>query len=244
MPRRSSREDYERAERQDEELRSKVEAAINRDKGMRGYDINVRVQDGIVHLEGIVDVLREKQRAQEIAFAVSGVKDVENNLTVSTDGGITDGDVEFEIAEELRAHGVDPKNVWATVESGVAHVRGKAASQGEAKAAVEAVTKARGVKDVVDEMKVMNDADTPAVTEKDRAAASSPITDLIGAIQSNPFIAELPISVTQVDGTIRIEGEVETLEQKRAVEQAIDLTVKENPRARVRIDNRIIVDTR
>lgn len=106
---------------------------------MQGYDINVRVQDGIVHLEGMVDVLREKQRAQEIASGVDGVKDVENNLTVSTDGGITDGDVEFEIAEELRAHGIGTKEVWVNVESGVAHVKGKVASLGEAKAVVEAV---------------------------------------------------------------------------------------------------------
>lgn len=314
VARRSISEDYKRAERRDEELKSKVEAAINADKGMRGYDINVRVQDEIVHLEGMVDVLREKQRAQEIASGVHGVRDVENNLTVSTDGGITDGDVEFEIAEELRAHGIDTKNVWVNVESGVARIRGRVASLGEAKAAVEAVAKARGVKDVVDETKVVSEADTPAVVEEgpggrddasivnaikdamDRDpymdgadirvnseggrvtldgevasetqietaeeiatgipgvksvestlvprvdAATSRVNDLIGAIESNPLIAELAISVTRADDTIRIEGEVETIEQKRAVEQAIDLAIKENPRARVRIDNRIVVD--
>lgn len=74
-------------------------------------------------------------------------------------------------------------------------------------------------------------------------AATSRMNDLIGAIESNPLIAELAISVTRADDTIRIEGEVETIEQKRAVEQAIDLAIKENPRARVRIDNRIVVDT-
>lgn len=206
VARRSISEDYKRAERRDEELKSKVEAAINADKGMRGYDINVRVQDEIVHLEGMVDVLREKQRAQEIASGVHGVRDVENNLTVSTDGGITDGDVEFEIAEELRAHGIDTKNVWVNVESGVARIRGKVASLGEAKAAVEAAAKARGVKDVVDETKVVSEADTPAVVEegpggRDDASIVNAIKD---AMDRDPYMDGADIRVNSEGGGSRL----------------------------------------
>ncbi len=66
------------------------------------YGIKVSSSNGVVRLQGIVDVFAEKMRAEDIAARVSGVTHIENNLTVSTDGRITDEDINFEVAEELR----------------------------------------------------------------------------------------------------------------------------------------------
>jgi hyperosmotically inducible protein len=44
--------------------------------------MDVDTEDAVVHLTGVVDSPDQKQRAEQIARQVSGVKDVVNNLHV------------------------------------------------------------------------------------------------------------------------------------------------------------------
>ncbi len=130
-------------------LEEAVREAIAADPGMRGYEIDVKARGGEVVLTGVVDVLAEKERLREIAQGVSGVERVEADLTVSTDGAVDDREVELEVAEELAAQsGLDPKDVGARVEGGVAVLVGRVADAGEEELAVETAAKARGVKEV------------------------------------------------------------------------------------------------
>ena len=79
----------------DKHLALRVKASIMGDPGLEPYGIKVSSRKSIVRLEGIVDVFAEKMRAEQIAAGVSGVAGIENDLTVSTDGQITDADVNF-----------------------------------------------------------------------------------------------------------------------------------------------------
>ncbi|HHW15456.1 MAG TPA: BON domain-containing protein [Firmicutes bacterium] len=141
--------------RQDERrLEESVRAAIARDPGMRGYEIGVKARGGEIVLTGVVDVLAEKERLREIAAAVPGVERVEADLTVSTDGAITERGVEMEAAEELAARpGLDPAEVGVKVEGGVAHLVGRVDGPEEERAARAAVAKARGVTEVQSHLK-------------------------------------------------------------------------------------------
>jgi len=144
----------------DRQLTMKVLKAIRDDAGLQGYEINVTARDGVVHLGGIVDVLAEKARAEEIASGVDGVVAVENDLTVCTDGAITDADVAFEVSEELR---LDPKvdtgQIYAESQRGTVHLYGKADSPVAEQAAITAASRARGVEEVVSHIRV--NSDTP-----------------------------------------------------------------------------------
>lgn len=141
------------------DLDSRIERAVRRnlegDPDLGSYHIVVKSRNGRVHLTGVVDVLAEKQRAEKLVRSMPGVADVENGLVVSTDGAINDGDVAFEVAEELEAEPeIDTANVWASTKGGVVELKGEVDSAGEARLAGEAASRARGVRDVINRLAI------------------------------------------------------------------------------------------
>ena len=64
-------------------LTTKVKTALASDVGMRTMtNIDVDSDNGVVTLKGKVDTAEAKQKAEEIAKKVDGVKSVKNELTV------------------------------------------------------------------------------------------------------------------------------------------------------------------
>lgn len=121
------------------------------DMGESSRDINLEAQDGYVHLSGIVDVMSDRIKAEKIAIDTKGVRGVDNNITIATDGSLSDGKVEKIINKKLRnsIHYNDFQGVIATVHGGTAVLEGEADTQSLRKKAMEEAAKAPGVKDVV-----------------------------------------------------------------------------------------------
>ena len=232
----------------DKYLALKAHSSIMDDPGLRPYGIKVSSNKGVVRLQGIVDVFAEKIRAEDIAASVNGVTRIENNLTVSTDGRVTDDDIDFEVAEELRlAPNVDISRVYGDSKKGVLHLYGDVDSPDEAKAAIWAAAKARGVKDIVSHIAGTRGTEitgrsiprTVESTVPEQAARK-----LMDALSEYEASLPRPIRVSVKDGTIVIEGEVATLEQKSAIEKKARLIIEDYGRQVTGIDNRIILDTR
>jgi len=70
------------ASSQDDAVSAKVKAAIVADPGLSTSQINVATKNSVVSLNGTVDNPMSKERAAQIAQTVSGVRSVDNNLTV------------------------------------------------------------------------------------------------------------------------------------------------------------------
>jgi hyperosmotically inducible protein len=66
----------------DATITTKVKAAFAEDKWVKGRDIRVRTDHGVVDLTGNVNSKDESDRATELATKVKSVKAVHNNLTV------------------------------------------------------------------------------------------------------------------------------------------------------------------
>lgn len=232
----------------DKYLALKVHSSIMDDPGLRVYGIKVSSSNGVVRLQGIVDVFAEKMRAEDIAARVSGVTHIENNLTVSTDGRITDEDINFEVAEELRlAPNVDITKIYGDSKKGVVHLYGDVNHPDEAKAAVWAAAKARGVKDIVNHISGMRDMDITQRPVRPRVELTAPeqaARELMEALGEYKASLPRPISVSVKDGAIVMEGEVATLEQKSVIEKKARLIVERYGRKVTGIDNRIILDMR
>lgn len=64
----------------------KVKTAILTDPALKPLEINVETKDGVVTLMGAVDSETLKERATQIAQSVSGVKSVDDKLTVKSSG--------------------------------------------------------------------------------------------------------------------------------------------------------------
>lgn len=140
---------------EDELLRERVQEALDSDVRTREYGLAARVEDGRVTVSGVVDTLAEKEQVQKVAASVPGVRGVESTVAVSTDGAIRDEDVEYEVGEELRAAGVNPRHIGAKSVRGVVYLTGRADSPEEIVRARAAAAKARGVKEVVCRVKLL-----------------------------------------------------------------------------------------
>jgi hypothetical protein len=68
--------------RSDERIAEDVNERLTEDAYLDATDIEVAVADGVVTLSGSVDGRPDKRRAEDIADAVSGVRDVSNQLRI------------------------------------------------------------------------------------------------------------------------------------------------------------------
>jgi len=64
-------------------ITAKVKAKFAGDEWVKGRDISVRTDQGVVDLTGTVNSTKESDRATALASAVKGVKAVHNNLKVN-----------------------------------------------------------------------------------------------------------------------------------------------------------------
>ncbi len=136
----------------DKKLQAQVQALIDKTNGLKDYGIKAKVQNGEVHLMGLVDTLRERRQLHELVSRVPGIRSIENGVTISTDGQINDGEVTAEVYEELENSGINLKNIGAESIGGTVYLRGRSDSQEEIQNAIEAATRARGVRDVISQV--------------------------------------------------------------------------------------------
>jgi hyperosmotically inducible protein len=67
----------------DATITTKVKAEYFDDKWIKGRNISVRTDHGVVDLTGIVDSMKESNRATRLATKIEGVTAVHNNLKVN-----------------------------------------------------------------------------------------------------------------------------------------------------------------
>ncbi|SHK18180.1 BON domain-containing protein [Paramaledivibacter caminithermalis] len=143
----------DRSPSQDDVIVDKIKDQLEEKMQESAMDINVFCKDGYVHLSGIVDVLSEKIKSEDIVRSIDGVRKIENKITVAMDSNITDKHMEKEIVSRLRKNealnGVNTK-----VNDGVSNLIGSTRTLKEAKEACSLASKTRGIKDVVNNIKI------------------------------------------------------------------------------------------
>ena len=110
--------------------------------------------DGIARVTGIVDSLTEKRLVSDILARVEGIDQVENGVSISTDGRITDDDVLMEVSEEIALDSRVKSIPDIRVERGRVTLVGMVDSDEERQAMIEAASKARGVTEITDNLRV------------------------------------------------------------------------------------------
>ncbi len=68
----------------DNEIDDKVRIKLAGDPDVKGNQLKVAVKDGVVTIQGRVDSERAKNKATKLARKVKGVKNVVNELVIST----------------------------------------------------------------------------------------------------------------------------------------------------------------
>jgi hyperosmotically inducible periplasmic protein len=181
-----------------EELVEKINTLLESDPRIAPYGLKARVyENGAVQIQGIVDVLEERHQAETLLRELPEVKVVENNITVCTDGAVDDGDVAFEVGEELRANPEVPESVGAKVSGGEVRLVGNVKSRGEAEEAVETAGKARGVREVRSELKITGEFDDATITN-----------NVQSALLAEPALSPGKVKLITVQGIVTLWGEL------------------------------------
>ncbi len=139
----------------DDDLKKALQSALESDVNLKGYALKGDVVEGEAQLQGIVETLAEKEYAGKVAKSISGVKKVDNSISISTDGDITDSAVDFEVAEELNANpNVNLKHIGVKSSGGTVTLVGNVTDPAEIAEAINSAGKARGVTNVKSQVKV------------------------------------------------------------------------------------------
>lgn len=138
----------------DDDLREHLQSLLDLDVNLRSYGLKADVVDGEAQISGVVDSLAEKEYARELARSVPGIRKVADRISISTDGPITDRDVEFEVTEELQATpGIDIREIGAKSAGGHVFLVGRTSDETVVESAKKAASKARGVTRVTSRVK-------------------------------------------------------------------------------------------
>lgn len=145
-------------------LNERVRGTLAVHRSVSLANTNVSVSDGKVTLRGEASSDAQRQLATEYAGDVSGVKSVDNQMTVSTrppkpyrtdDQKIDDASITTQVMMSLRYHhGMDVFDTKVSTENGVVTLGGTAKNQAEIDLATKRVSDINGVKSVKNNMTI------------------------------------------------------------------------------------------
>ena len=181
--------------RSDEEITGEIIATFAASPDIHAIEIRVHTHQGRVRLEGVVENLQEKVLAGEAAIEVSGVKDVQNDLTVSADKSLSDQEIECAAQDTLTSAGLDA--IGVRVEAGSAFLLGKIRGEATLERAMGVIRGVSGIRGVYSEMEI---------------AAGEPVdniglgNDVAEALSDDPRLEFLDLEVRAEEGHVVISG--------------------------------------
>ena len=137
----------------DEELKSDVESMLRLNAEIDETNIDLRVEDGEVTLDGSVPSLWNKIYVDELVSNALGVLAVHNRLAVVPETDVVDQAIADDLSEALQRSGfVEPDKVTVRVDNGEVTLMGHVRTQSARKIAREISERTLGVKAVRDEL--------------------------------------------------------------------------------------------
>jgi osmotically-inducible protein OsmY len=181
----------------DEKIELEIRNLLDREMLNSGIDKRIQCKDGYVTLTGFADTLAEKNAAEELAKGITGVKSVENCITISTDGTITDKETEAEVINKLKGRS-NLISVSPRVQRGQVVLEGRVETLKDKKESIQMASKALGVKEVISHLEIGTHALVDDVTIKNRIN-----DDFVEADLDN-----CDIRVDVINGNVKLSGYV------------------------------------
>ena len=207
---------------------------------LKGDDIRIDCQDGVVTLSGTVANEAHSILAVETVADLPGVKSVDNRLEII--GGIpqknSDAWIQMRVKNMLMLHrNLDSDHTVVDVKDGLVTLRGEVGSQAEKGLTAEYVKDVEGVNDIDNKLTVATAPKTkPRTAEEyiDDASIKSQIKlALLFHRGTNPFRA----SITVKRGVVTVSGMAKNAAEKELVGKRI-----EDIHGVVSIDNRMVIE--
>jgi len=197
----------------DAQIKADVIAELKWDAEIDETKIGVTVSNGAVTLNGHSPTFRQKMEAATAAKRVAGVLAIVNNIEVMLDREFrtTDEGLAERIASVLKWNvSIPGKEIKATVKNGVVTLTGQVDWQYQRTNILRNVEHVGGVVNVVDYITLKPAASTTDVKLKIRTA-----------LQRHADVEASKISITVADGTVTLNGTVESIEEMDRIEDAV-----------------------
>jgi len=209
------------ADRPDNVIAQDIRDRLRADASIASRLLTVAVEDGEVTLAGSVRSAGEKRRAERQAWAVPGVRSVENYLDVQwwraeemrdweepwTDQRMR-GEIENRLRESTR---LDAGDIHITVKEGQAMLRGEVDNLQQRRLAEELARNVLGIREVRNQLHVR-----APLTRDDATMAQ----EIRSNLQRNPYVRLYDIAVEVDHGRAILRGEVDTWHMKRQATEA------------------------
>lgn len=201
--------------RSDEQIRTDVVNQLAWDSRVDASDVSVRVEEAAVTLSGSVPNATARRSAFTDAWAVRGVKSVNNKITVAppseapvpSDETIT---TNAENALDWNA-AIDATDIRVGAESGLVSLNGTVDAYWKKMEAADVVASLVGVIDVENELAVVPTEDT-----LDKTVAE----DVVMALERDALINAENVTVEVENGTVTLSGTVTSWAARRAAYEA------------------------
>ncbi|MBN2317400.1 MAG: BON domain-containing protein [Sedimentisphaerales bacterium] len=214
--------------RSNSELRGAVRGALLADPATESYEVQIKVNNGVVTLMGTVDSWQEKQLCETVVKGVKGVQDVKNKINVDIKIHRSDNEIKQEVEERLMNDvRVDDALIHVDVKDEEVILSGIVGSaQEKAQARIDAWV--GGVDNVkTDDLEVQWWArDKMRRTELYESRTDEEIKEAIkDAFVYDPRVYSFNVDVNVTKGTVALSGVVDNLEAKMAAERDANNTV-------------------
>jgi osmotically-inducible protein OsmY len=231
--------------RPDAAVSTEIRSRYYEDDALRGHRIDVRVNDGLVALEGAVTDDAARQRAVSLARGVEGVRDIENRIELrpgTPTADVAHGPAETDISASwittkiqatyfadptIKARQVDV----TTTDTGIVTLEGQVDSEQASARAADIARATDGVRRVDNQLRVVVETTTDGSQALRREGAPAdvdvsrrdvaPVDDgwVTMKIQSKYFldgdVADRRIDVDTQNGVVTLSGEVRTEGERR-----------------------------
>ena len=190
--------------RYDQQVQTKAAEVLG--QGDKFKQVTATVEDGIVTLEGKVELYIDKVNAEKRMKKVQNVDGVRNHITVAS--SLHDDVLQEQLANKLRydriGYGIVFNNLTLKVVDGVATVGGKVRDYSDRNSAIAIAETTPGVKDVIDEI------DVAPLSPNDDALRIALARAIYGSapLQRYALDPQAPIRIVVENGRVELHGVV------------------------------------
>jgi osmotically-inducible protein OsmY len=204
------------ASKVDDRIESSAKKSYVFQNYLKGDDINIKSQNGVVSLTGTVSEESHKALAKETVAGLSGVKSVDNRLVVKGEQPAVKSDawLSAKVKTTLLFH----RNVSALTEvntkDGIVTLRGDAGSQAQKDLTTEYAKDVEGVKDVRNEMTVSKISKKTGRTSMEKIDDASITAQVKVALLFHRSTSALNTKVETKNGVVTLSGKAGNAAEK------------------------------
>ena len=192
---------------------------------LKGDDIQVTSQDGVVTMTGTVNEEYHKSLAKETVASLPGVKSVNNNLEVKGEAPAVSSDARLitKVKATLLFHrSVSASGTEVDVKDGIVTLRGNAENQAQKELTTEYAKDIDGVKDVKNEMIVLNTSQNKPQTTGEVLDDASITAQVKMALLFHRSTSALMTTVETKLGVVTVDGKADNQAEKELVSKLVN----------------------